>query len=529
LAGEFLNNVETMMPDCALPVRFAECRGFGGKEGSYENTMVGLIKRLDRSGIYKDTLEEGFPIYRRIDIGEDKLPLAIYAFKRQKKQKNLSVASTRRLDKEGIIWTVNGQHYFDLPYNFFARKSVKLPTIAKDIIAVLDFSKISDDMRTNLFMSNKESVAKTVEYMNIEKQLESVFRTCNELKVLQNERAKQDARNKVEDSKNFDELMNQLLSKNPSLAELFGAGKRLSSAFNLQPAGDIPKELNLKEFPTYFHHRKLEAGEILNRSATVDKPIRINFTTDANDDYFIREERPGSIKVSLEGDKFKNEKILFSSSLRDGIFSINITQPENAEIGDELKYKFDVNDITQDKPFTNTANIKVIEYKERPINPNPPKPTPPKPPKPGEKKEVPGGLNIPMPIWIYKPDWGNYDFEKFDDYDGLTVQYIGEEDSGRNKVDKYNYYINGDNFYLLNELKIAKDDMREVIKERFQTALVLVAVSILAQQKIDKKDEDQEEGIQKVRSATRAISRIILPTIQVLGSLSEQDLTLSDE
>ena len=529
MAGEFLNNVETMMPDCALPVRFAECREFGGKEGSYENTMVGLIKRLDRSGVYKDTLEEGFPVHRRIEIGEDKLPLTIYAFKRQKKVKSQSVASTRRLDKEGIIWTVNGQHYFDLPFNFFARKSVKLPTIAKDIIAVLDFSKISDDMRTNLFMSNKESVAKTAEYMNIEKQLESVFRTCEELKLLQNERAKQDARNKVEDSKNFDELMSQLLSKNPTLAELFGAGKRLSSAFNLQPAGEEEKELDLKEFPTYFHHRKLDADETLKRSAAEDKPIRLNFTTDANDDYFIREERPGVIKVNLEGEKFKDEKILFSSSLRNGVYSINITQPEIAEIGDILKYKFEVNDITQDKPFVNEAVIEVTEYKERPVNPNPPRPKPPKPPKPGEKKEVPGGLNIPMPIWVSKEEWDNYDFEAFDEYDALAVQYVGEEESGKNKVDKYNYYLNGDNFYLLNELKIAKPDMREVIKERFQTSLVLVAVSILAQIKIDNKDEDQEEGIKRVRNTTRALSRIILPTIQVLGSLSEQDLTIADD
>ena len=71
--------------------------------------------------------------------------------------------------------------------------------------------------------------------------------------------------------------------------------------------------------------------------------------------------------------------------------------------------------------------------------------------------------------------------------------------------------------------------MREVLKERFQTSLVLAAVSILAQIKIDNKDEDQEEGIKRVRNTTRALSRIILPTIQVLGSLSEQDLTLSDE
>jgi hypothetical protein len=179
--------------------------------------------------------------------------------------------------------------------------------------------------------------------MNIEKQLESVFRTCEELKLLQNERAKQDARNKVEDSKNFDELMSQLLSKNPTLAELFGAGKRLSSAFNLQPAGEEEKELDLKEFPTYFHHRKLDADETLKRSAAEDKPIRLNFTTDANDDYFIREERPGVIKVSLEGEKFKDEKILFSSSLRNGVYSINITQPDIAEIGDILKYKFESN------------------------------------------------------------------------------------------------------------------------------------------------------------------------------------------
>ncbi|MBT4958651.1 MAG: hypothetical protein HON33_01625, partial [Flavobacteriaceae bacterium] len=52
---------------------------------------------------------------------------------------------------------------------------------------------------------------------------------------------------------------------------------------------------------------------------------------------------------------------------------------------------------------------------------------------------------------------------------------------------------------------------------------------ILAQSKLDKTDEDQEEDIKKVRMATRALSRIILPLIQVLGSLSEQDVTLADD
>ena len=48
--------------------------------------------------------------------------------------------------------------------------------------------------------------------------------------------------------------------------------------------------------------------------------------------------------VEILGEKFNDEKILFSSSLKDGIYSINITQPETAEIGDTLKYNFEVND-----------------------------------------------------------------------------------------------------------------------------------------------------------------------------------------
>jgi len=530
-AGEFLSNIETMMPDCALPIRFAECRAFKGKsDASFETTMVGLIKKLDRSGIYKDTLEQGFPIKRRIEVGEDSLPLTIYAFQRQKKQRSLSVAKTRRLDREGIIFTLNGQHYYDLPFNFFARKSVKLATIAQDIIAVLDFSNISNKMKNTIFMANKESVAKTAGFRDIEKQLEFIFRNSEELKLLQNKRTAQDARNKVEDNKTFDELMSQLLNKNPALAELFGIGHRLSSAFNMQQASDKKKELDLKEFPTYFRFKKLEVGEELKRTISEDKPIRLSFETDAQDDYFDREDRNGTLKLILENEKFIESKIIYSSSLKDGVCSLSIQQPENAEINDQLTYKFIVDDISQEKPLINLAKIKVTEQVDiaKP-KPGPRPPRPPKPPEQGEKKEVPGGLNIPEPEWIKKEDWGNYDFEEFDEFDGLTVQYVGEDETGKSKVDKYNYFINSDNFYLLNELKIAKENMREVVKERYKTSLVLCAVSILAQSKLDKTDDDQEQDIKKVRLATRALSRIILPLIQVLGSLSEQDLTIADD
>ena len=517
--SSFLFNVEAMMPDCTLPVRFAECRSSKGKaDASFENTMVGLMKRLERPGIYKETLEQGFPIKRRIDVGKNVLPLSIYAFQRQKKQKSKSVASSRRLDREGIVFTLNGQHYFDFPFAFFSRNSVKLGTIAQDIIAVLDFSKISDKMKNTIFMSNKENVAKTAEFRSIEKQLETIFKNCDELKLLQNKRAEQEARDKVENNKTFDELMSQLLSKNPALAELFGVGQRLSSAFNLQQASNETKDLDLKEFPTYFKLKKINYGEILSRTAVEDKPIRINFETDAVDEYFERYDNPGAIKVSIENEKFKNHDLVYSSSLKNGSCNLSIVQPENADLNDELEINVTVNDDTQEIPFLNIIRVKIVKQNDTPNNPPGPRPPkPPRPPEEGKNKEVPGGLNIPDPKWISKEDWDNQSFEPFDEYDGLTVTYVGEDETSNSKVDKYNYFINGDNFYLLNELKKAKNSMKEVVKERYKTSLALCAVSILAQAKLDKSQDDQEEVIKKVRVATRALSRIILPLIEVLG------------
>ena len=525
LPGGFLNHVEAMMPDCAMPSRFVECRKFkGNPQASYENSMVGYIQRFKNRGdaVYKDTLEKNFPINRVVSLGDNKIPIQIFAFKRYEKSKNRTVAENRRLDNEGIVFTLNGQHYYHLPYSFFSTKRVKLPTIAKDIIAVADFSKIDNDLRVSLFMSNKENMAKNQDYNDLIQQFENVFKNCEELKILQSKRKEEESRAQVENDKSLDEIFSQLLVSNPALAELFGSGTRLSSAFNLQPASEQNEDQkNLLEFPTYFKFEKIDYGEILKRTGVQGKNINLKFITDAKDDYFLREEKSGNLDVSFSNEKLKDYKIKYSDRLKNGACTVSISFPELLNINEILSIDVSVQDETQEKPFKNTTQITVIEPKddvdEPPKPPRPP--NPPKPPKPGEKKEVPGGLNLPEAIEVRKEQYNDYSFEPFDEFDALEVAYQGEqEDDKKNKVDLYKYYVNMDNFYLLNELKRTKIDI-EVVKTRFKMAMVFLGVSMLAQLKIDKLDDDIEEATKKVRFAARSISRVILPVIHVLGSL----------
>jgi hypothetical protein len=527
--GEFLANIETMMPDCALPIRFAECRPFKGKDaGSFESTMVGLIKKLDRPDIHKETLEEGFPIRNSLNLSGNSIPIITYAFKRQKSSRAKSTASSRRVDREGVIFTMNGQHYYDLPFTFYARS--KLQRIAQDLISVVDCSKLNNEMRTSIFMATKDNIAKTTEYYELEKQLETIFKNSEELKLLQNKRVAEESRDRTENNEAFDSILSKLI-ENPALAALFGSGNRLSSAFNLQTAVDVKIEKKeLKEYPSFFKFKKIDYGEILKKTANENKPINFHFETDVQNDYFYREENKGNIEIKFTGEKFKNEKIIFADKLNNGIYKITLSQPENITEGDILNVSFVVNDQTQTKPFLNIAEVKIVAQIE-PINdedePSKPKPKPNKPDE-GLKKEIPGGLSIPEPIWVTKEEWGNFSFDAFDEFDAMTVQFREETQVGSEKIDKYDYYINADNFYLLYELKRTKINL-EVIKQRYKTAMTLIAVSILAQAKLEKKDnEDTFETEKKIREATRAISRVILPIIEVLGSLDDVSSVMAD-
>ncbi len=96
---------------------------------------------------------------------------------------------------------------------------------------------------------------------------------------------------KLGDEKPLEETLAKIIKKNPSLAALFKIGPRLSNPFNTKETGEInSKKKQLNFYPTYFKwKKKIEKDQIYYRDGNINKQLRFDITTDAEDDYFIRE------------------------------------------------------------------------------------------------------------------------------------------------------------------------------------------------------------------------------------------------
>jgi hypothetical protein len=76
--------------------------------------------------------------------------------------------------------------------------------------------------------------------------------------------------------------------------------------------------------------------------------------------------------------------------------------------------------------------------------------------------------------------------------------------------------VNVDNAHLRRTLERVPEDGRELERKRFTYGLVLSGVA-LYQEFGDREDKDE-----LIRSTTRALARVLLPTIRVLGALEHE-------
>ena len=121
---------------------------------------------------------------------------------------------------------------------------------------------------------------------------------------------------------------------------------------------------------------------------------------------------------------------------------------------------------------------------------------------------------------VYQEDW---DIHGFDKYSALKVVHDpGNDEASR---DSYSYYINMDNIYLQTELK-ATSENPEIVKARWQYSLMVVGMALLQDQREGISVADEDVSIEDlVFKTTATIAPVLLPLIESLGALSEDDLT----
>ena len=501
-----LDRLDLLLPGVALPVRLHECRNYGGGEASFDTTLTGLSVRLsdDRS----DNLEQGFPTSSAFKINGQEMTAEVYAFKRGK-------AATYRKD-EGIIFAVNGQTHGNLHKRFFSRtRSVGMNSLEDSIFVIVDCSCIDGRTREDLFMNSRDRMEQGEFLRAIEGELASLIRENQLLRDLREQRRREDVEKKLEDSKPFKEVLESIIRKSPSLSQLLGRIGPLSDPFKPDGA-NAPEEYRGESHPTFFRFKNMEYGRELKRTTASNMRSRIAFETDVVNDYFTRGQYPGKHLVRSRDNGLLNGAVPdYRLNLNSGVATLNLALPSGANVGDTLKYELIVEDDTTFEPFVNPFVVSVGPY-QKPSGGNSPVNTPPSNSNTSNGNS-PQGLAIPVPTLVYEPDWDRHGFDR---ESALKADYYPAADG---VAGSYEYYLNIDNIHLKTELKATRENP-EIVKSKWQFGMVLIGMALLNETEPETESDDSPTPRENVLKVTRTIAPVLLPMIEHLGALSEQDI-----
>ena len=514
--GGMYRPLDLLLPDIGLPVRLHECRDYKGHKGSFEKTLNGLKVTLfdDRT----DNLEPGFPSTVPLRVGGNDLNITIYAFKKDR-------CSTYRQKDKGILFTLNGQTQGWLHERHFGYKAVGMQAIKDSLIVLVECSELDPTSRENLFMNSRDRLSEEDIRYDIEEKLKALLREHEGLKNLRSKRINETRSEKLSNSKPIENVLKTVFSHSPTLSRIFMKGQQLSNPYKKGKKVAKDEDYEGKEYPTFFKFKKVDYGKTFKRDCPINNRCRIQFETDAENDYFGRKTNKGDFKLYYVHGENKLELEDYTPNLFNGILNLSLDLPGNCKVGDSLRFMAMVNDPSRiiEPPYENTFVLNITEPSD------PKKPTPPRP------KTV-TGISFPPIVEVYNEkkkedsiEWSDVPGGgHFDKYSALRIVNAGEETDDGKLV--YNFYVNMDNIYLNTEMScdLGKADL---IASQFKFALVLIGLAMIHEdneshafsQNGEQDDREEDSSItleDSIEEVTRSISLMILPIIRELGELS---------
>jgi len=503
---DLYNRLSLLMTSVALPIRLYERRK-NYQANTYETTLNGMSVRLeeDRS---KNLESDEWPSTEKMIINGQEFQIKIYAFKNSIKGGRRKNPTQNYVKTEGIIFTVNGQYHGAINRSFFNKKSIGLGILSKHIIVTVDASKISREMTEDIFMNSRDRLQKSGDIIKkIETNLERILSDHQGLKSLKNKRYEEQVKERLDDSKPLQEVVQNILSSSPSLSKIFISGEKLKNPFGIGKGG-IDSKYEGKKFPSFFTLTKKYEIDAPRKFPINQNSIRIELRTDVVNDYFEREVSKGEHNLYLNGDIYEGDS---SIGLWNGTATLNIYYHESLNFNELLKFKSKINDDSRIEPLANDIYIQLSEEKNKSRGKNGER-KPPIKKEDGDQKTI-DGINLPDITEVERGDdnWETYEFTEFT---SLHSVYNGEEIG-------YSFYLNMHNVYLLNQIKenLQNTDPK-IIKAQYKYANTLIAMSVIhlvKEKKIEINEEVGEDDL--IKNATSCVSMIIIPMISYLGDL----------
>ena len=487
------SRLSSLLPNLAYPVYLDECRSY--KAHSMFRTLSGLNVRLcDQASGDSSTIEE--TLSASFNIDGQVISATVYVFA-NKKAKNDCLGYAG----EGILLTQNGQTHGNFDVRFYHRTAVGLSYLADSLLTIVDCSRIDETTREDLFMNSRDRMSSSNFEKKLEQHLEEFLKENDTLKRIQTRRREEAIANKLDDEKPLEDVLSSVFKSSSVLSKLFVLGEKLQNPTNLGGAS-VEENFTGKYNPTFFAVIKKASAKKLMREAQLGRKFRIKFKTDANNDFFAREEYPGRYNLFCNGIVCENHSL----NLHNGTAVLSVTLPNGVTEGDILSYKCVITDTNIDRDFENEFDIKIIPFSESGGGNG--GRTPPSGNNSTGKATGPQGITLPNVVEVTKEEWDAHNFTK---ESALSVRRVSSDS------DVFDFFVNMENIHLQTEIKpFAKDEARmKLYKARYKYAMVLVGLSILGHYANNKEEDSPEE---KVRLLTEMISPVILPMIEVMGS-----------
>jgi len=462
--------LERYLPDPALPIRVRERRA-GYKAHYYDTTMSGLFSVLADS---PEQIEPGFDTGAPLDIpGVGQISLRLVLLKENIQEGRFPA---------GIFFNVNGQLHSELGKDFMTRKA-KLDYIADSLIVLVDCTSLPAVVREDLFLASRDRMRLCDEKTSLEDSIAEYLKEHQGLKDA-NARRRQARLSNVSEVETI-QVLQSLVRLDPTLANLFGAGQKIKI-----PTGPLPEPepYSGRKFPTYFRLAK-EPKDGLIRKCPKNRSARLEFETDAENDYFSRSLDPGSIES-------KGVPVMKSVHLWNGKAAVRFSIPNTCNVGDRFKVETFVCDVSRVEPFSSSFSIEVEP--DAPLQE-------PHPQKPAHS----GLVGIPNIKEVYQHEWSTY---KFNQFSALEIRN-GEDDNSLDVI------INMDNLHLKNEIAKRRTLDPALLRFWFKYGLFLLSMGMLYQQKNSREgseDSNDETDFTQISLASQGLAVTVIPVIYQL-------------
>lgn len=468
--------LEEYLQDPALPIRIRERRP-GYRAHTFDTTMSGLRAILADS---PDKIEPGFDTGGTLSVpGVGPVEIRLVVSKEGGPERNLPA---------GVYFNVNGQLHGQLPTDFISRRT-KLDYVAPSILAMIDCTALPSRIREDLFLASRDRMRQCEERSALEDAIVNYLTDHPGLRQLNNARRQARIASRIKGDEPL-KVVQALVRADATLAALFGKGMLIRIPGKDVP---IPEPFTGKAYPTFFRLRQAPVGG-LTKQCPKNRTCRLEFETDASNDYFSRTLNPGHLEHT-------GTPVLLSTHLWNGRATLRFSPPPDASVGDVLGVGIEISDVEHEHPFNSGFKLEVEA--DAP------------PAEPGGTTRPPGAAQFNMPTVneVRRADWLAY---QFDENSTLAIR-SGEGDT-------LDFFINMDNINLRNEIGRRKDRDPRVLEYWFKYGILLLALGIIYRGRQRKGNgDDGEYGFAEEDAKTLAVAACdgvavtIIPTIAQLG------------